>query len=94
MDWNKDILHKRTASAEPSYFDCTHYRLPTQEEIIEIDAANLPAEKIAQGIGYNMVGKGIKDDGIRAQMVEAAELLIAHNPANVEYKKALELVKR
>jgi len=30
----------KTASEGPSFFECTHYRLPTKKEVIEIDSSN------------------------------------------------------
>lgn len=48
------------ASSKPSFFCCTKYRDPTDEELVEINNANLSPEEVNKGLGYSIVGRGME----------------------------------
>jgi len=78
---------------EPKIFTYTAYRLPNQEDLNEIDQANLSAKEIYEGFSYTIIGKGIRSHKNRLQIIEAINMLISFNPKNEEYKKALDMAK-
>ena len=72
----------------PEFFNSTHYRIPTQEELIDIHKCNLNSTKIIHGFYYNIVGKGIIDNVKKQRISDCITSLCNLDPNNEEYKKA------
>lgn len=77
----------------PSIFEETIYRLPTTEELNEVNNFNLTSEQIIQGLSYTIVGRGIMDSVKKDRIIESITKLIELYPDNHNYKLALENAK-
>lgn len=75
---------------KPSIFEETIYRLPTTEELNEVNNFNLTSEQIIQGLSYTIVGRGIMDSVKKDRIIESITKLIELYPDNQNYKLALE----
>lgn len=78
-------------SNKPKIFTYTSYRLPSQEDLIEINAANLTSKEIFEGLCYTIIGRGILDTKHKSEIIEAINMLINNFPNNKNYEKALLL---
>ena len=88
-----EFLNEETSSQSlPEIFKRTIYRLPTEEEIGEVNSHNLSSRQIVNGFSYTMIGRGIKSKENTDMIVKSIELLCKLYPDNTEYKKALEIV--
>lgn len=76
---------------KPKIFTYTAYRLPNQEDLNEINLANLRPEEIFEGFCYTIIGKGILDTKKKSDIIEAINMLINKFPNNENYEKALNL---
>jgi hypothetical protein len=85
---------EKDENKKPSYFTSTHYRLPSEEELKEINSFNLSDEELLQGFQYNMVGKGILDMDKKEKIIQASKKLSDMYPDNETYKKVLEKAKK
>ena len=74
----------------PSIFEETIYRLPTTEELNEVNNFNLTSEQIIQGLSYTIVGRGIMDSVKKDRIIESISKLIELYLNNQNYKLALE----
>jgi len=79
---------------KPKIFTYTAYKLPSKEDLIDIDNCNLPAEEIISGFGYTIVGRGMLGDEQKKDIIKSIQMLVDMFPTNKEYKKALETVKQ
>lgn len=79
--------------SKPKIFTYTAYRLPNQEDIKEINNSNLSGKEIFNGLSYTLIGRGILNSETKHKIIEAINMLIASNPTNQEYKKALVMAK-
>lgn len=86
---NESITENKT----PKIFSYTAYRLPTEDELKEIDSCNLNAEEINKGFGYTIIGKGMADNKNKKMIIDAISKLCSMYPENEEYKKALANAK-
>lgn len=84
----------KTASAEPSFFKKTQYRLPSKEELIEIDSCNLSVPDLRQGFGYAIIGRGMLGQGQKDMLIKSSEILCDMFPDNETYKSLLEHEKK
>jgi len=75
---------------KPDFFKATHYRLPNEKELIDINSFNLNADEILNGFYYNIVGRGILSLENKNKIIESIQLLVNMYSDNIEYKKALE----
>jgi hypothetical protein len=80
------------ANKEPSFFSGTKYRLPTKEELKEIDDCNCSVGEIIQGTGYAIIGRRIKGQE-QKDMIINIESLCELDPKNNNYKEALKKAK-
>lgn len=78
-------------SNKPKIFTYTSYRLPSQEELTEINSANLRPEEIFEGLCYTIIGKGIFNTKHKSDIIESINMLINKFPNNENYEKALNL---
>lgn len=76
---------------KPSIFTYTIYRLPTDEELIEVDSYDLNTEELLSGFRYTMIGRGIKDPKNKALIVNSLERMV--ELFGDKYKEALERSK-
>ena len=76
----------------PNMFYSTKYRLPTDEDLVEIDSCNLSAKEIVNGFSYTIIGKGLRSAENTRLITKSLEMLHAMFP-NPKYKKAIELYK-
>lgn len=76
----------------PSIFTRTIYRHPTDEELAEVDSCNLTSEEIVGGVGYTIIGRGIKSEENAQMIYQTIKRLSEMFPEKEEYKKALEKV--
>lgn len=94
---NEEIEKVRIISEEistPNIFLHTTYRLPTKEDLIDIDNHHLNAKEIVNGFGYTVVGRGINSSKNHDMIIKSIEMLCNQFPDNDEYKKALEIEKQ
>ena len=80
----------KTANNKPSFFKGTKYRLPTKDELIEINSCNLSLSELQQGLGYAIIGRGILRQQEKETLIESAEKLCNMFPDNKTYRKLLE----
>ncbi len=73
----------------PKIFSHTIYRLPTEEELVDVDKYNLNADEIINGFTYTLVGRGFKTKPAKFMIYRSIELLSEKFPENEEYEKAL-----
>ncbi len=73
----------------PSIFKKTIYRLPTAEELKEVDERKMSADDIRQGFSYTIIGRGVKSPKNEAMIKESITMLSEMFPENTEYKEAL-----
>ena len=92
LDKYKDTSTK-TASDEPSFFKSTHYRLPTKEELVEINNSKPTLSELRQGFGYNIIGRGLLGQKQKEMLIKCAEMLCGMFPDNETYKKLSECEK-
>jgi len=78
----------------PKLFTYTAYRLPNKEDLIDIDNCKLTSDKIIEGFGYTIVGRGILGSKQKKDIIQSIQMLGDMFPTNKEYKKALETVKQ
>ena len=74
----------------PEIFRRTIYRVPTEEELEEVNGFELTADDLKQGFGYTIVGRGISTSKTKAMIIESIDKLSRMFPENEEYKKALK----
>lgn len=74
----------------PSIFKQTIYRLPTDEELIEVDSFKLKSADIIQGVGYTIIGRGMRSLENKRLIIQTIEKLIELFPSNIEYLTALD----
>jgi hypothetical protein len=73
----------------PEIFNKTIYRLPTKEELIDVNNHHLNADEIIKGFTYTIVGKGIKSNENKQLIIKSIKMLSELFPNNQEYRKAL-----
>ncbi len=73
----------------PEVFTKTIYRLPTKEELIDVDNHHLTANEIIKGFTYTIVGRGIKSDENKQMIIKSIKMLSELFSNNQEYRKAL-----
>lgn len=78
---------------KPKIFTYTAYRLPTESEMVEIDAYNLNAQSIYDGYSYIIVGRGMMSQDNKQKIYNGIKALSEMFPENVEYSKALDMAK-
>lgn len=66
--------HKK-ASNEPSIFQRTIYRLPTEKELMEVHSSNLSTDEILKGFCYTIVGRGMMSQENKDKIIKSALLL-------------------
>lgn len=88
LNENKDVI-------KPKIFQQTIYRMPTTDELIELNTHinNLTPQDIYNGFGYTMIGRGIKNSENKKQIVDSIKELIKMFPDENKYKEALKLEK-
>lgn len=92
--WVKTKDATKTASIHdrpiiPSFFSQTNYRLPTEEELREINSFDLSAKELMEGFSYTIVGRGIMREQEKTNIIKSAKMLSSLYPENQEYKKAV-----
>ena len=80
----KSKSYKKKASNKPSIFQRTIYRIPTKDELIEVDSFNLSPDEI-------YVGRGIMRQKEKDTIIKSIELLNEMFPG--KYEKVLNKVK-
>jgi hypothetical protein len=78
---------------KPSIFNHTIYRLPTDEELNEINNYDLSADEIFNGFSYTIIGRGITSTENKQKIIKSIEMLCEKYPENIEYLTALSLAK-
>jgi len=78
----------KKASDKPSIFKRTIYRLPTKEELVEVDSFDLSVKEIISGFYYTMVGRGRLNKENKEQIVQSIKQLDKMFPG--KYKEALK----
>lgn len=85
----KQLLRESTT---PAMFSRTHYRLPTEEELVDIDRCNLDPKQIVNGFSYTIIGRGMRSAQNTEMITKSLDMLYAMF-SKPEYKKAIELYK-
>ncbi len=95
---NKSLVKESQEKIKPSIFSKTIYRIPTEEELEEVHKFNLSADEIIQGLGYTIIGRGIRSQENKEKIIQSAKLLYGLYPNNKTYeevyKKSKELKSR
>ena len=78
---------------KPKIFQYTIYRLPTDEELKEVNSCNLTADEVLAGFQYTIIGRGINSQENLIMITNSINQLCELYPENNEYKKALEKSK-
>lgn len=76
----------------PTIFTRTIYRLPTNEELFEVNNYQLEADEIVKGFSYTIIGRGMRSPSNVNMIKESIKMLCDLYPENLEYKKALDNV--
>lgn len=82
------------AEVKPSIFSRTIYRLPTADELYELNSYHLDSQKILSGFKYTLIGRGILSQKNKDMIVDSISILCDLFPDNIEYKKALDESKK
>lgn len=77
-------------SNKPDIFTHTIYRLPTENELIDVNNYNLSSTEILNGFRYTIVGRGIMSIKNKNMIIQSIKLLCELFPDNQNYKIALE----
>lgn len=88
-----DIIMKLDVKV-PEIFQYTIYRLPTVEELENVNNCNLSADEIVNGFSYTIIGRGMKSHKNIEMIIKCIELLCEQYPENEKYKVALEIAKK
>lgn len=83
------IQTSKVAAVKPSIFSRTIYRVPTDDELVEVDKSNLSTKDIVDGFYYTMVGRGFLDSKSKKMIIDAIRRLTLMKPSNLKYKNAL-----
>jgi hypothetical protein len=75
----------------PEIFQKTIYRLPTKDELENINSYNLSAQEIFNGFEYTIIGRGIKSLKNKNMIIESIKQLCELYPDNKNYEEALNL---
>lgn len=78
----------------PAIFNKTIYRLPTYEELVDVNKYNLTFDEIINGFKYTIIGRGIKDEKSKKMIYESILILTKLFPNNPIYKEALEKISQ
>ena len=81
-------------NSKPLFFEKTFYRLPNNEELLEIDKHKLNANDILNGFRYTIVGRGMIDSNKKNMIIQSIESLIRIDENNMEYKIALKKAQK
>ena len=82
------IVESRT----PNFFSRTHYRLPDEDDLIDIDRCHPTPKQIVDGFSYTIIGKGMRSAENRIMIIQSLEMLYSMFP-KAEYARAIELYK-
>ena len=88
----KKTLWDKYGDNLPSIFKQTIYRLPTADELKEVDERNMSADDIVQGFSYTIIGRGVNSPKNKAMIRESIAMLSEKFPDNIEYQQALKQV--
>jgi hypothetical protein len=88
----KRFIQFITESRTPEMFSRTHYRLPTEEDLIDIDSCRLSPKQIVDGFSYTIIGRGMRSAENTIMIATSLGMLYAMFP-KPEYKKAIEIYK-
>jgi hypothetical protein len=77
----------------PSIFKRTIYRMPTNEELFEVNEFNLDADCIVQGLGYTIVGRGMNTMESKNMIYNSIQNLCKLFPKNTTYRTALDIAR-
>lgn len=75
---------------KPKIFKETIYRVPTKNELIDVDMYNLSTEEILNGFKYTIVGRGVMWQAQKDKIIESIQSLCKLFPHNIYYKEALK----
>lgn len=78
----------------PSIFQRTIYRLPTPDELKEVDSFNLDSKDVLDGFLYTIVGRGMMDGKNKGLIIKSIEMLLNLYPENEQYKVAFDDAKK
>jgi hypothetical protein len=77
---------------KPSLFNFTAYRLPSSQELEEINSfENLSAQEILNGFGYTIVGRGMLNEENIQKIRTAVAMLCEKFPNNPKYQEVKKL---
>jgi hypothetical protein len=88
LNENKNI-DLSIVNSSPKIFSNTIYRLPTLEELEDLNKFDLSSEDIVNGFGYTIIGRGIRSKKNKQMIIDSIKMLIDLYPENDNYKDAL-----
>jgi hypothetical protein len=78
---------------KPQIFQQTIYRVPTNDELKNLNKCNLTAEEILEGFKYTIIGRGINSSDNINKIIESINNLVEMYPNNIVYQTALKNAK-
>lgn len=78
---------------KPEIFCKTIYRLPTHEELEDVNSYDLSSEEIINGFSYTIIGRGMNSEENKRKILQCLILLSEQYPENENYTIALEQYK-
>jgi hypothetical protein len=74
-------------------FSGTLYSIPRNEQLSTLSKYDITSDQLLEGLGYIIIGRGIKNQKNTQQILTSLENLHKLFPTNEEYKKALDTFK-
>lgn len=90
---NNETIWDKYGENLPSIFKRTIYRIPSTEELNEVNKFNLTPKDIIDGMNYTIVGRGINNQENKIKILSSIVSLSEMYPDNTTYKKAREILK-
>lgn len=78
----------------PEIFTHTIYRLPTYEELHDVNKHQLNVNEIIGGFKYTIIGRGISDERAKKMIHQSILILSKLFPENKIYKEALDKISQ
>lgn len=89
--WDTHVVPRLEESIKqlPDMFSSTYYRLPTQEDLENINKFDLSVEDIINGFSYTIIGRGMNNESNKEKIKQSLTMLSEKYPKNQKYKKAV-----
>jgi hypothetical protein len=92
--YKEELVVRSVNFNEPYIFQHTIYRIPTVEELKDVNSYNLSAKEIFNGFGYTIIGRGIKSEKNKKMIINSIKKLCNLYTDNKTYEESLELANK